>query len=392
MLKICEEKDGAEVEKEVRALALIRRISCDERVPLKSSAFTRPAPVVYPIRAGIKDEDDNEGEEGDQSFTVADDEYGEDEHKEGEPEERHPTQSEDSSAAIARSPYIFTCPAVSPRPMVIYQFISGVVAKRSTPPVLSELARGLAQLHAIPLRCQLSSSHPASSSLVSLEFLSCVPFGMFDIEPQFIRQIGPVAEMLEKVAEARAHPIDPSDASHTPNADWSYHPFIQFLLTRLPQIRTAIQLSPTLPQSVLHSDLFLENALFDKRSHKLLALIDFEEMGRGPRVLDVAMTIVGCCYDYASQSLQLDQARTFLHAYARFTPLTAEEVEHFKVFLMWALMAIAYWRFQNFNVAHPELVERRDSWSDMTRRIQQLEEPHVSQQIDAVLREISRNQ
>jgi Ser/Thr protein kinase RdoA (MazF antagonist) len=66
-------------------------------------------------------------------------------------------------------------------------------------------------------------------------------------------------------------------------------------------------------------------------------------MGRGPRVLDVAMTLVGCCYDRSTNLLRFDLARPFVQSYSRFATLDERERQAFIPFLRWALLAIAYW-------------------------------------------------
>ncbi len=52
--------------------------------------------------------------------------------------------------------------------------------------------------------------------------------------------------------------------------------------------------SQQLPKGILHSDIFPDNALFE--GEDLVAIIDWEEICYGELLIDIAMTVVGCCY------------------------------------------------------------------------------------------------
>ena len=121
--------------------------------------------------------------------------------------------------------------------------------------------------------------------------------------------------------------------------------------------------------SVLHGDLFLENVLFSADG-RLLALIDFEEMCLGPRLLDVCMTLTGCCYS-ADHRLDFDLARSFLSSYCSRHPLSVDECGLLVDFLRYACLAIAFWRFRQFNVRLVD-EQRTEAYQPMVERIQRL--------------------
>ena len=276
--------------------------------------------------------------------------------------------------------------------------------------MLAQVALAQAQLHSVPLDARAAASASAGASErrafdfnFDFDFLPRVPFGMFAIRAQYEAQV-----------------VNGSGR-------WGSHPFIEFLVGsgRLATIDLCTTLAPHLPQAIIHSDLFLENIMFSapsaaeagaeiepeasssssassscassdassSSSPRLVGLIDFEEMGVGPRLLDVAMSVVGCCYGGGgggsggsdSNRLDLPLARAFLHAYNALTPLTPLERQHFTSFLTWALLAIAYWRWQNFNVVRAEPNQRKEAYRAMQQRVEDLDHPKLRHAIADIL-------
>jgi Ser/Thr protein kinase RdoA (MazF antagonist) len=338
LLKVCEEKSAEEVGHQVRALALIKRLSSNASIA-QSDAFPRPCPIAYPYRVGLCADREEEEEQAAEAAAAA---------------------AGDSDEAA--SDYLFHVPSISPRTLVLYEFLSGAVMRRPTPAVMGEVARAQAQLHSIP------TGLPGRD----FSFLPMTPFGMFAVRAQYHAQVESAA------------------------GKWNSHPFIEFLRPRLAVLDCCAIVSPQLPAAVIHSDLFWENMMFTRsglddteglQEPKLVGLIDFEEMGAGPRVLDVAMTLVGCCYDTASNELDQTLARAFLRSYNSFAPLQQLERQHFVSFLTWALLAIAYWRWQNFNVVHEEPNTRKEAYRAMQLRVEQLEQPQLRNAIQQMLNE-----
>jgi Ser/Thr protein kinase RdoA (MazF antagonist) len=88
-------------------------------------------------------------------------------------------------------------------------------------------------------------------------------------------------------------------------------------------------------------------------------------------------------------------AKAFLLAYSQHAPLTSLERTHFVAFLRWSLLAIAYWRWQNFNIRFPtgpdgKLNPRRDAYLPMQLRVEALELPQLQQELRAILEEAKR--
>jgi homoserine kinase type II len=76
----------------------------------------------------------------------------------------------------------------------------------------------------------------------------------------------------------------------------------------------------SLPQGLIHGDLFRDNVLW--REETLLALLDFESASRGTFVYDIAVCLWAWCY---TDALRLDCARAFLDGYQSVRPLQQQE-------------------------------------------------------------------
>ena len=88
----------------------------------------------------------------------------------------------------------------------------------------------------------------------------------------------------------------------------------RFLEQQLRELEPMLQTD--YPDKIVHGDLFLENTMF-KPDDTFIAFIDFEEVSKGARLLDVAMTVAGCCYTPADE-LQLAPTQALLEAYHRY--------------------------------------------------------------------------
>jgi homoserine kinase type II len=145
------------------------------------------------------------------------------------------------------------------------------------------------------------------------------------------------------------------------------HEFVRFLNEQLGRLRSIVT-DPTLPQGMLHGDIFPDNVMFD--GEELVGIVDFEEVCHGPLLLDVGMTILGCCYP---QKNQLDEglARAFLSAYEAKRPMLAEEKAKLQSFIQYSALTIAFWRFRQFNVRTQD-EKRKDKHSEMVERITRL--------------------
>lgn len=210
--------------------------------------------------------------------------------------------------------------------VMIYPFLEGKTPNPSQN-VLEQIGSALAQLHRIS----------------PLTGLPRFPMGMIQITP-----------FLDEVKETQFHS----------------HPFLTWLKSELDWIKP--ELEKTLPKGLLHGDLFLDNTLFD--GNKMVAILDFEEACHDILLIDVAMTIIGCCYTNQHQ-LDIPAVHGFLYSYNSMRPLTEDEWDSLDGFVHYAALSIAFWRFRQFNIRYPdvvnaelyqEMITRSTNWQSIT--------------------------
>ena len=202
--------------------------------------------------------------------------------------------------------------------VMIYPFLNGGTPQPSQR-VLTQIGEALAKLHCIPPLLELPR----------------FPMGLAQITP-FLKNVQ--------------------------NTQFATHPFIIWLKSELEWIRP--ELEKPLPTGLLHGDLFLDNTLFD--GDQMVAILDFEEGCHDTLLIDVGMAIIGCCYTVGHQ-LDVASVNSFLEAYNALRPLTNEEWDSLNSFVHYAALAIAFWRFRQFNIRHPD-VHRADTYHEMIAR------------------------
>ncbi|MCY4127968.1 MAG: phosphotransferase [Gammaproteobacteria bacterium] len=93
----------------------------------------------------------------------------------------------------------------------------------------------------------------------------------------------------------------------------------------------------TLPRSVIHADLFLDNALFN--TYGLAGILDFHHAGSGYCVYDLAVAINDWCRN--GDSIDRDRAVELLRGYSSVRAITQAELWFLPTFLLYA--ALAFW-------------------------------------------------
>ncbi len=205
--------------------------------------------------------------------------------------------------------------------VMLYPFLPGE-QPQSSPDTLAKLGEALAKLHCIP-------------PIVGL--------------PRFAMGISQMAPFFEEVQ----------------GTQFTTHPFVGSLKSQLESMEP--QLNASLPMGLLHGDLFLDNTLFD--GDQMVAILDFEEGCYDTLLIDVGMTLIGCCYTPQHQ-LNIEAVQRFLEAYNASRPLTESEWKCLDCFVHYAALSIAFWRFRQFNIRRPD-AHRANTYQEMiTRSIQ----------------------
>ncbi len=202
--------------------------------------------------------------------------------------------------------------------VMIYPFLDGDTPHPSQR-VSEHIGEALAKLHCIP----------------SLSELPRFPMGVAQIMPFFEEVKG---------------------------TQFSAHPFLLWLQSELEWIKP--ELDKSLPVGLLHGDLFLDNTLFD--DDKMVAILDFEEGCHDTLLIDIGMTIIGCCYT-AEDQLDVDALQGFLKVYNALRPLTENEWDCLDGFVHYAALSIAFWRFRQFNIRYPD-EHRAETYHEMISR------------------------
>ena len=202
--------------------------------------------------------------------------------------------------------------------VMLYPFLQGTQPQPS-PNTLAQLGEALAKLHRIPPIAGL---------------------------PPFAMGISQMLPFLQEVEDT----------------EFATHSFVELLKLQLEEIEHP--LNAPLPKGLLHGDLFLDNTLFD--GEDLVAILDFEEGCYDTLLIDVGMTIIGCCYT-SDHRLNLKAVRRFLDAYNVVRPLTDSEWKHLDDFVHYAALSIAFWRFRQFNIRRPD-ARRANTYEEMITR------------------------
>ena len=93
----------------------------------------------------------------------------------------------------------------------------------------------------------------------------------------------------------------------------------------------------TLPQSVIHADLFLDNALFN--TYGLSGILDLHQAGKGYCVYDLAVAINDWCRN--GDAIDRERAIELLRGYSSVRTLTQAELWFLPTFLLYA--ALTFW-------------------------------------------------
>lgn len=209
-------------------------------------------------------------------------------------------------------------------------------------------------------------SAPTECRVMLYPFL---PGGTPQLSPRVLSQIGEALAKLHRIPPIAGLPRFPMGLSQmkpflaeVQTTPFAAHPFIDWMKSELELI--VPQLNEPLPTGLLHGDVFADNTLFD--GEELVAILDFEEGCHDTLLIDVGMTIIGCCYT-EQHALNAEAARSFLDAYAALRRLTVREWECLDAFVRYAALAIAFWRFRQFNVRRPD-ARRANTYQEMITR------------------------
>ncbi len=121
----------------------------------------------------------------------------------------------------------------------------------------------------------------------------------------------------------------------------------------------------SLPQGIIHGDLFPDNVL--ESNGEISAILDFEEVCTGPKAFDLVMSFVG--FGWENGDPIEERWTALLQGYESIRPLSNNEIMALCDLHRYATLSIAAWRYWKFVMLMPpsentnrylEMVERLD--------------------------------
>lgn len=118
-------------------------------------------------------------------------------------------------------------------------------------------------------------------------------------------------------------------------------------------------------EGFIHGDLYYDNTLFT--DGELKAVLDFEQAGNGPFILDLGISISGTCLDQGKISKKL--MKSFISGYEANRKLAKEEKKFLNEAVLIGLFSISLWRIKRFKEGTLD-PSRENSYQELLLRAQ----------------------
>ena len=129
-----------------------------------------------------------------------------------------------------------------------------------------------------------------------------------------------------------------------------------------------------LPKSIIHSDLFADNTLFE--NGKLVAIIDWEEVGIGPSLLDFGIAVIGFCF--RDNSFKINLYKVLYESYNKNRPFTQIEERQIEEAVKYAAIGTTIWRFLYYNYYYPNEKLKNRFQLFWKQKLDKWQKPHWS--------------
>ena len=116
-------------------------------------------------------------------------------------------------------------------------------------------------------------------------------------------------------------------------------------------------------EGLIHGDLYYDNTLF--HNNRLNCLLDFEQSGKGPLILDIGISISGTCLEKGTINSKLIES--FLLGYESKRQLPQIEKKVLNQAILLGLLSIALWRIKRFKEGDLDK-SREDSYQELLQR------------------------
>ena len=216
----------------------------------------------------------------------------------------------------------------------------------------------------------------ANGSLVAVKggmswtLLPFIEGGMLDTDDNSLKSLGENLARLHQIPAADCFPDDYrmgwslfeemfviADETNT----WS-----DFLITLKKESESLQnQIPESLPQGILHGDVFPDNVIGDGA---VAAILDLEEAFIGPCAFDLMMAFVG--FGWNEDEPLTDRWNALLEGYESIRPLTQDEKLALPTLHRYATLSIAAWRYWKHVMAQPD-EELKERYLEMAHRLDQ---------------------
>lgn len=116
-----------------------------------------------------------------------------------------------------------------------------------------------------------------------------------------------------------------------------------------------------LPQSIIHGDMSPENCLYE--GGKLVAILDWEEVGVAPSVLDIGTCVLNLCFE--GNKFNPELFTKLIEGYESVRPLSKQEKDSLLTAVRYAGLTLTVWNLYQFGVLHPDEQEIKNFYWDM---------------------------
>lgn len=130
----------------------------------------------------------------------------------------------------------------------------------------------------------------------------------------------------------------------------------------------------TFPVGIIHGDLYFDNCLFHQE--KLVTLIDFEQAGRGHYLLDIGISLSGCCFNEDRSNLDMGLIEAFMRGYSEKRQLLSIEKEYLMTSILIGFFSIGLWRIKRFYEGNLD-ESKRYNYRELTERAKNFKKKYL---------------
>lgn len=165
---------------------------------------------------------------------------------------------------------------------------------------------------------------------------------------------------FSQIREQRSVGFDSTDISPELNKVLNQDDIFQQCIELLTPIELQDYQEHNHRKSIIHGDLYFDNVLFD--DNKLAYILDFEQAGVGDILLDIGISISGCCL--VNNELDQKLINSYIEGYQTELSLSGKELELIPISIILGLISISLWRIKRFNINKID-PDKKDNYKEL---------------------------